>query len=292
MKGITNRDFKLLCDFMRVREFMVEIYERDWRNGVPAPFLEYALTSDWMDLSYTHRFRIWEDGEKIVAFVFHENPVSDIYFSLRPGYEDLAEEMTAYAVNEMPKPEGKHRLMLFEGQTAVRAAAEKAGYVKTGSYNELVFDFEDTLNFPLPESFHFAEQGKLDACKIAECCWKGFDHEQEEGPWKGDDEEDVRRQLLAPHATPLYPVAVENEQGEYVCFAGMWWTPENRLAYMEPLCTIPEYRHKGLASAALSELYRRMKPLGATHMTGGDSPFYASIGFRPCIGWTFWEKET
>ena len=36
---------------------------------------------------------------------------------------------------------------------------------------------------------------------------------------------------------------------------------------MEPLCTIPEYRHKGLAAAALSEMYRKTKALGATLYT-------------------------
>lgn len=71
----------------------------------------------------------------------------------------------------------------------------------------------------------------------------------------------------------------------------MWWTPQNHLAYMEPLATVPEYRHKGLASATLSKLYRRMKPLGATHMTGGDNPFYAKIGYQPMLVWTEWEKE-
>lgn len=60
---------------------------------------------------------------------------------------------------------------------------------------------------------------------------------------------------------------------------------------MEPLATVPEYRHKGLASATLSELYRGMKPLGATHMTGGDNPFYAKIGYQPMLVWTEWEKE-
>ncbi|MFQ9801749.1 MAG: hypothetical protein ACLR23_25835 [Clostridia bacterium] len=39
----------------------------------------------------------------------------------------------------------------------------------------------------------------------------------------------------------------------------MWWTPENKLAYLEPLCTIPEYRNRGLAAAALSEMYRKTK---------------------------------
>ena len=50
------------------------------------------------------------------------------------------------------------------------------------------------------------------------------------------------------------------------------------------------YRHKGLARVALSELYRRMKPLGATHMTGGDNPFYKKIGYQTVVTWTFWKK--
>ncbi len=36
----------------------------------------------------------------------------------------------------------------------------------------------------------------------------------------------------------------------------------NGIAYLEPLCTIPEYRGRGLAAAALSEIYRRTKKLG------------------------------
>jgi hypothetical protein len=84
---------------MDIYQFMLEIYEKDWRNGVPAPFLEYALSSSWMDKSYTHRNRIWMDGEQIVAFCFTENPVTDIYFSLRPGYEMLALKLSNTPVN-------------------------------------------------------------------------------------------------------------------------------------------------------------------------------------------------
>ncbi len=81
-----------------------------------------------------------------------------------------------------------------------------------------------------------------------------------------------------------------NEAGDYVCYAGMWWVPENHLAYLEPLCTVPEYRRKGLAAAALSELWQRLKPLGATHMTGGENPFYPKIGYGPGVKWTYWKK--
>ena len=34
-----------------------------------------------------------------------------------------------------------------------------------------------------------------------------------------------------------------------------------------------------------------MKPLGATHMTGGGNPFYEKLGYGKGIHWTFWKRE-
>lgn len=286
--NITHRQYRILSDHMDVYRFMTEIYERDWRNGVPAPFMEYALCSDWMDKSFVHRNRLWFDGEKIVALVFYENPVTDVYFSLRPGYEFLAEELVAYAQSNMPKKDGKQRLVIFGAQTALVEAAQKSGWRKEFGYWEKVRDFSEPLERPIPEGYRFA-QAPLDVAKCCECCWKGFGHEAEEGPWDGDIEYSGAL-LTAPHDTSCLDVAIENEAGEYVCYAGMWWTPENKLAYMEPLCTVPEHRRKGLAAAAMSELYRRTKALGATHMTGGGDPFYDKVGFKPEIEWIFWVK--
>lgn len=287
--SITHRQYRILSDHMAVYQFMLDIYERDWRNGVPAPFLEYALSSDWMDKGFVHRNRLWFDGETIVAFVFYENPVTDVYFSLRPGYEHLANEMVAYAESCMPRVNRKQRLVIFGAQAAIAHAAEKAGWHKGFAYWDKIRDFTEPLDRPLPAGYRFAS-APLDPAKCALCCWKGFNHESEEGPWDGDCEY-TGLLLTAPHATPELAVAVEDEStGEYVCYAGMWWTPENHLAYMEPLCTVPDHRRKGLAAAALSELYRRTRPLGATHMTGGGDPFYDQVGYRPTVEWTFWEK--
>lgn len=127
---ITRRNYRPLCDFAAARQFMVEIYERDWRNGVPAPEFESALCFSNIDSPYSNRILLFEEDGRIVALV-----------------------------------------------------------------------------------------------------------------------------------------------------------------YMEPLCTVPEYRRRGLAAAALSELYRRLKPLGATHMTGGGDPFYAKIGFEPCVEWGYYERS-
>lgn len=289
MAEITRRTFRVLADHMAVYQFMLEIYQRDWCNGVPAPFFEYALCSSWMDKSYLHRCRLWMDGEQIVAFCFMENPVTDTYFSLRPGYESLADEMLAYASANMPGAGSeKHRLVLFGGQDVLMEAAKRAGWQQHGGYDEGVLDFAKGLAYPLPEGYRFAT-APLDVGKCAECCWKGFDHEAEEGPWDGDYEH-AYQLMAAPHATEELDVAIEDEAGQYVCYAGMWWTPDNKLAYMEPLCTVPAHRGRGLASAALTEMYRRTKALGATHMTGGGNAFYRKIGFEPGIRWTFWKK--
>lgn len=288
MKQITSRPYRILQDHMAVYQFMLEIYEKDWRNGVPAPFLEYALYSDWMDKGYTYLDRLWFDGDTIVGFVFYENPVDDVYFSLRPGYEELAPEMVAYAEKHMPRPNGKHQLILCGAQKPFVEAAKAAGYQMVYEEPDMQYDFAKPLTYALPEGFRFVPVGEADYAKIMKCCHYGFENDKTDGPW----EEDIRdyQMAYAPHATMEYAVCVENVAGEYVCFAGMWWTPENKLAYMEPLCTLPEYRGRGLAAAALSELYRRMQPLGATHMTGGASPFYEKIGYELAVVWTHWMK--
>lgn len=294
MKNITTRQFSVLADCGKIYQFMLDIYEKDWRNGVPAPFFEYAFSSFayWMDITYSFKNRIWEDNGKIVAFCFYESPMTDIYFSLKPGYEELASEMIAYADKHMPIKDGKRQLVLFGGQEALIKAAMQQGYCQVWQTTDMQFDFEEVLDYPLPEGFHFVNPEEFDIDKGNKCCWKGFDHEQSEGPWDHQYEQAGYLLKVAPHATSELAVAIANEEGEYACYAGMWWTPENKLAYMEPLCTIPEYRNRGLASAALSELYRRTKKLGATHMTGGENEFYKKIGYKPAVKWTYWAVLT
>ena len=243
-----------------------------------------------MDISYSYLNRIWEDNGEIVAFCFYENLVTDIYFSLKPGYEELAPQMAAYADEHMLQKNGERRLILFGGQTALINAAKELGYRQVSERTDMQVDFEDVLDYPLPEGFHFVKPEEYELDKIGKCCWKGFNHEEAEGPWNHQHEQNEYQLQAAPHATTELAVIIADEQDEYVCYAGMWWIPQNKLAYMEPLCTVPEYRNRGLAAAALSEMYRKTKKMGATHMTGGFNGFYQKIGYRPAEKWTYWKK--
>lgn len=303
--ALTTKQFQILTDINIVWDFLVDIYDRENGSGMPAPFFEHAIRASWMDASYSHLDRFWFDGDKVVAFVYYEAPVTDIYFAVRKGYEYLADELIDYAVTTMPNFDGNQQFVLFIGQEFLMESAKKRGFSIVFEYESRVFDFKNELNYELPEGYHFVEPADVDVFKLSKLCWYGFDHgdEQEFTDWdKYDDSNDwtpakshkdcvAEFMAPSPHSTYEYDVVIADENGEYVCFAGMWWIPQNKLAYMEPLCTSPEHRRKGLASAALTRHYRRMKSLGATHMSGGGDPFYEKIGYGKGFHFSFWKKN-
>lgn len=288
--NITTRQFNLLTDVNLAWDFLVEVYDA---NHVEAPYFEYAITEGWMCKDYLHLCRFWLDGDKVVGFVFHENPVTSLHFVLRPGYEVLAEELVAYAGGMFSAAIGETELVLNPVQTALIAAAEKQGWTLVEREREYRLDMtKASLDYELPAGYHFVAPGEADALKLAKCTWSGF-NEWEQGPFRDWDKPDksdwnphkafldVQSGLMAPppHSTYEHNVIIANEAGEYVCYAGMWWVPENGLAYMEPLCTALQYQHKGLASAALTVHYRKFKALGGKVLTGGGSEFYRKIGY-------------
>lgn len=259
------------------------------------PFFEYAIISSWLDKDYVRWNRFWLDGDMPVGFVFYEQPVTSIWFVLRPGYEFLAGDMIEYVETAYPKFDEPQELSLTSGQTALIEEAQRRGYHAAYEEADYIFDFrKGKLDYPLPEGYHFVDARSSDPLKSARCLWNGFNSEElgEFTDWEtptkneGRSPHELYQNVLcatispSPHATYDYTVIIADEHEEYVCFSGMWWVPENRLAYMEPLCTVPAHQHKGLAAAALSRHDKVMRALGAEVMTGGGSDFYRKIGYQ------------
>ncbi len=291
----TTKQFQILTDANLAWELLTDLYSPDEKNGPFAPFFEYALNSSWQNKTYLYRNRFWLDGEKPVAFVFYEQPVTRLHFALRPGYEALADEMILYAENAFIDLKGEKELSFYPGQQALIRAAENSGWCLAEKDSWRLFDLRlGRLDFPLPDGFHFVASQKANPWKVAKCLWEGFNSE-ELGPFENWDTptqndgespfelyQNVLKSTLAPppHATYGDNVIIADARERYVCFSGMWWVEKNRLAYMEPLCTVPGCRGMGLAAAALSEHDRRLRPRGAEIMTGGGNPFYRKIGFQ------------
>ena len=101
-----------------------------------------------------------------------------------------------------------------------------------------------------------------DLYKHHELLWKGFDHEGEVPL----DEDTIRKQkemLSAPHLNTRLHVIAKNKSLEFVSYCGLWYNESTNYVYVEPVCTIPQYRKKGIAKYILTEALKRAYDLGA-----------------------------
>ncbi len=87
-------------------------------------------------------------------------------------------------------------------------------------------------------------------------------------------------------------IMIKAPGGGLASYCGIWYEPVNRIAYVEPVATDPEYRRMGLAGAAVLEGIRRCASRGATvAYVGAVLPVYLSLGFRQIFNCSTWQRE-
>jgi predicted N-acetyltransferase YhbS len=71
----------------------------------------------------------------------------------------------------------------------------------------------------------------------------------------------------------------------------MWYDEGEKTAYIEPVCTVPEYRKRGLAKIAVYEAMQRCENMGAERaIVISNQPFYFKIGFKVSSSYSFWRS--
>jgi predicted N-acetyltransferase YhbS len=287
IKEITRRPYRYLVDFEKVYRFMVKNYSIDCAMGEKAPFFEYAQTLIDFDREHTYLYSIWEDDGEIVAFCYYEMNPAQVSCSFKNGYEYLVDDVISYAEQYMGNEEGKISFSIYSKQEFLVNGLIRKRYKKISEKPVKIYDLMKPLEYSLSKGFSFLQQDGVDYKKLTQMIWKSFGSDD----WESKDATGAYIQQASPHKNKDLDVIIVASNGDYACFAGMWFVAENKLAYLEPLCTMPEYRRMGLASAALSELSKRTKKLGATHMTGGDNDFYTKLGYDTVSYNEIWEKE-
>jgi GNAT superfamily N-acetyltransferase len=95
-----------------------------------------------------------------------------------------------------------------------------------------------------------------------------------------------------PSARCDLKIVVEAPNGNFASFCGMFYEPNQKYAYVEPVATDPDFRRMGLGKAAVLEGIRRCGILGATiAYVGNDLLFYQSMGFKKVYTSECWIKN-
>lgn len=281
--NITVRAYKPLADFERVRQFLIRHhlpYNEDG-NFYPSEW-EYMHTHGLLPYEKLNRIGLWENENEIVAVANFEWFLGEAMFQLNPAYAFLKPEMLTYAEQNFPGVDDEgHAFLrvsrLHNTDVEMIALLKERGYEKVSSEWIGFFELADPVpDCPLPEGFTIVSlDEENDMQKINRAMWRGFNH-----PGEPEDDIDGRRVMQSgPHFDPSLNLVVKAPNGDYAVYCGMWFEPVSRDAYLEPLCTDPDYRKMGLAKAALYEAMRRARAMGALRCTAGGQPFYEKVGF-------------
>ena len=119
--------------------------------------------------------------------------------------------------------------------------------------------------------------------------WRGFNHP---GEPPEDGVEGRKKMQSVPNFKKDLKIVAIAPDGNFVSFCGMWYDAVNRISYVEPVATDPDYRRMGLGKAAVWEGIRRCGALGATvAFVGSEQPFYQAIGFTKVFTSRCWKKS-
>ncbi|MDX1935008.1 MAG: GNAT family N-acetyltransferase [Capsulimonadales bacterium] len=292
------RTFDRATDYTAVSDFLVTLYEPENRDGNWfQPIWEYAYTHPGFDEESVDRIGIWEDDGRIVAVVSYELRRGEAFFNCHRNYRWLEAEMLKHAEEYLTAelPDGDLRLDVFihDSDRAFTQYVSAKDYVRVPAAWRPMARWFIPDPFPsitLPEGFRLQSLAEdNDLRKMDRVLYRGFDH-----PGEPPEEGVIDRQRMqsGPNYRQDLAVVVVAPNGEFASFCGMWYDPVNRLAYVEPVATDPDYRRRGLGSAAVREGVRRCNLLGATvAYVGSTQPIYNAVGFRELHALHCWRKE-
>ncbi len=239
--------------------------------------------------------RIWEEAGRIVA-VAHPEGVGEVHLQTRGHAASLENEMLAWAEQALSlRTDDAHSLVAFAlaDDWRRRDLLRNRGYELEPWYlvqrwKSLVDDVEEPS---VPVGYHLRALrpgDRADASGLAHVINAAFGHSF--GP----------AALLNFEHSPSYraelQVVAVTDGGAIAAHAGVTLDVRNHLAIVEPVCTHPDHRRRGLAAACMAEGLRRARSLGAVRATvgtGHDNPsnqLYARLGFTDIEVVEAWRK--
>ncbi|UCF09483.1 MAG: GNAT family N-acetyltransferase [Candidatus Bipolaricaulota bacterium] len=301
--SVTRRPYRHPEDYEAVGEFLVRSYakthagpHRSWLQPRWEYMCYHPLLWERDLVSKLDRCGLWEDDGALVAAAHFEMRMGVVYVQLLPEHGLLWDEILEYAETHLAGSFDVGTAVLVyidDDDREAHAIAVRRGFERMDAIHaesiSLLTAAELPSELPAPEGFEILGLDEDDDLrKVHRVMHRGFDHDGE----PPEDELDARRRKLsAPNLRKDLTVVARAPDGDFVSFCGMWLDAVNRVAYVEPVATDPDYRRRGLGMAVVLEGCRRCFVEGATvaHV-GSTLPFYLSIGFRPTHRQTLWRK--
>lgn len=287
-------------DYERVDAFLITHHKPGNTDGNwIEPMWEYMHFHSLMDSNSLEKIGVWEENERIVAVVHYEWHLGEAFFQIDPAYQHLFPVLLDHAEHHLTgirRDDGRKYLKAYVNDNApdFQAVVKARGYVVDPEERRPMDAWAIPADFPaikLPEGYCLTSLAdEPDWLKLHRVLHRGFDHAGEP-PMDEQSLAERRRMFETPKARMDLKIAVKARDGSFVSFCGMFYEPEGKFCYVEPVATDPDHRRLGLGKAGVLEGIRRCAALGAeTAYVGNDLPVYQSVGFKIIYTSDAWVK--
>lgn len=278
-------------DYQAVCDFLIELNNKDkqYINWNWARW-EWMYEHPEFDKSVRNSIGLWWDNDRIVGAAIYDMYFGEAFCGVLPEYIDLYDEVLRYAYENLRDDSGIGIAINDDDKEKIEIA-KQLGFNKAEQTEPIMkITLDEKKEYHLEDGLSIKEFDPVkNAAEFAWVLWQGFDHGEDREQFETEDEKIPQNRV---HLKKQLSLAVENELGEKVAYCCLWYDEKTDYAYIEPVCTIPQYRGKGAAKAALFEAFNRAKSMGAKEaFVISDMDFYRKLGLKEDKHFTFYWKE-
>ena len=284
-RNYREEDYDAVCDFL------IELNKNNknhinWNWGR----FEWMYEHPEFDKSAKTSIGLWICEGKVVGAAIYDMYFGEAFCGALPEYDFLYPEILEYAYKELKDDSGLG-IAICDNNLREIEIAKKCGFVLAEQTETIMkIDLMKSFSSVLPDELKYNE---LDPAEepydFQWLLWQGFDHAEDKTEFEA--KEKICPQIRK-HFNKYLSVTAVNKVGEKVAYCCLWYNNKTDYVYVEPVCTIPLYRGKGIAKAVIYEALARAKTLGAKQAyVISEMDFYEKLGFEKDVHFSFYWKE-
>lgn len=259
--------------FESVRVFIRNMNEKGLSTNYHWSRWEWYFARASFDINDLSQHVLFYDDQQLIGMLMTEDE-KDIYYFVTDN------KAVKFEIIKYLKHVPSASLMVEDSDLEMIHLMDQYAWLKTDYTEHMARLTTSNISYDISSEYQLlCFSDTYDVRKHHTCLWKGFNHEGLP-PMDQADLDDRQRQIESPHFKNRYAYAVAY-QDEYVAYTSIWYEKGTKIAMIEPVCTVPNHRSKGLATATISKCVDAVIKDGAKHIiVGSNQEFYKAIGFE------------
>lgn len=284
-RSYKNNDYDALIDFLiKLSNEGINHINWNWAR------FEWMIEHPETDKSKLETIGLWWEKDSVVGAAIFDMYYGEAFCGALKAYADILPDILDYAYNNLSDESGLG-IAICDGDLKTIEMATQLGYEKADQKeNIMAFDLNTSIPSKMPLDVVIREYDPAEnPYEFAWLLWQGFDHGNDKLEF---ERQDKKEQQLRKHLDKRLSLAAVDTLGNIVGYVCLWYSPKTDYAYVEPVCTIPEFRNMGISKALLAEAFCRATKLGASKaIVISDMDFYKKLGFSDFASFSFYWKE-